>query len=579
VKATVGSATAAQLTVRVPAGASLNPISVTANRFTAWSKEPFRVTFPGAVDSGFVERAFYPVATIPGGNTVTIATADLDGDGKSDLIRSYFGGLCCLSFTVSRNTSAAGSVSFGPESVYPLSGYEGQNFGIADFNGDGKLDVAIQHRSAGRIGIYKNKSTPGNILLGDYIWDNFVINAVGQAVNDIAVADVDHDGKTDIIAALGKGIGVMRNISTGDSIVFAPPVQFHISLGQIQGMDIGDFDMDGKPDVVVSNLNTFPYGIFVIKNTSVSGVISFAVPLPVGAMYASNYSVKAADFDNDGFPDIALLKNGSGDSLNIFRNTTSAGIISFSQALELKNQQWPPTLQVADLDGDGRIDIGTVEWYSRSAMLYKNRSTTPTITMKPRQDLTLDSMGTWIHFADLDNDGKTDAIVSSINRSVVWRNRLDSNGTLEPLIAILCPGETTTFTSNLTGASYQWQVDTGIGFTNLVNGTNYSGVNTASLQVINSPSSFTHYRYRAIVDAKNSDVHFLSFQNKWTGAFNNSWANAANWSCGVVPDVNTDVLVTSGNVIIDANVTIRTLTVNAGATITVNPGFTLTVTH
>lgn len=68
--------------------------------------------------------------------------------------------------------------------------------------------------------------------------------------------------------------------------------------------------------------------------------------------------------------------------------------------------------------------------------------------------------------------------------------------------------------------------------------------------------------------------------NTWTGlAGNNSWEDAGNWSCGLVPTRHSNVVVNSGSVIINSNVTVYSLTVNAAATVSVEPGFTLQVTH
>jgi hypothetical protein len=68
--------------------------------------------------------------------------------------------------------------------------------------------------------------------------------------------------------------------------------------------------------------------------------------------------------------------------------------------------------------------------------------------------------------------------------------------------------------------------------------------------------------------------------NTWTGlAGNNNWEDAGNWSCGQVPIRHSNVVVNSGSVIINSNVTVYSLTVNAAATVSVEPGFTLQVTH
>ncbi len=145
----------------------------------------------------------------------------------------------------------------------------------------------------------------------------------------------------------------------------------------------------------------------------------------------------------------------------------------------------------------------------------------------------------------------------------------------------LCPAASTTITSNIGGGSYQWQLSTnnGSSFSNISNNINYNGTSTNLLQLNNLPSSFTGYRYRCVVNAFNSNQYIVQFVNNWTGAANSFWNNTANWSCGVLPDTNTDVLINSGIVVLNSNGICRSITALSGVKVTVNTGFTLTVSH
>lgn len=73
--------------------------------------------------------------------------------------------------------------------------------------------------------------------------------------------------------------------------------------------------------------------------------------------------------------------------------------------------------------------------------------------------------------------------------------------TSQPVSGSFCENGTSTFSVTVSGGSlvYLWQVNTGSGFTNLANGTNYSGVHTANLNVLNTPLSFSGYQYRCFV--------------------------------------------------------------------------------
>ncbi len=143
----------------------------------------------------------------------------------------------------------------------------------------------------------------------------------------------------------------------------------------------------------------------------------------------------------------------------------------------------------------------------------------------------------------------------------------------------LCSNANTSFTSNVTGSTYKWQVNTGgASYVDIGNNANYSGASTVTLQISNTPATFSGNRYRCVVDnIKVSYPFYLQVGDSWTGAVSNAWENPANWGCGKVPDANTDVVISSGSVTVSSNAVCRSLKVNPGATLNVAAGFTITV--
>ena len=145
---------------------------------------------------------------------------------------------------------------------------------------------------------------------------------------------------------------------------------------------------------------------------------------------------------------------------------------------------------------------------------------------------------------------------------------------------IICPPVANTIiTINAIAASYQWQVDMGTGYSDINDNANYTGTATLALELINTPSSWYGYKYRCVFDGHNSSEYMLKFFDTWTGAVSNVWEDPLNWSCGAVPDEYTDVVINTGSVQINSDVTVRTITVSAGATVNVSSGYTLTVLH
>ncbi len=185
----------------------------------------------------------------------------------------------------------------------------------------------------------------------------------------------------------------------------------------------------------------------------------------------------------------------------------------------------------------------------------------------------------WYYFTTLPNPAT----------SGIWKYEIVYNGTQREFTyftvnaapVIVCPDNYNVLTSNLTAStSYQWQVNTGSGFVDVVNGANYSGATTKFLQLQNAPSSWYGYQYRCVIDGVSfSNTVSLKFTSYWKGRNNKAWEDPSNWSCGNVPDANTDVVILSNTNTpeVNSNAICRTLTVNNGGVVTVKTGFDLKV--
>jgi hypothetical protein len=146
----------------------------------------------------------------------------------------------------------------------------------------------------------------------------------------------------------------------------------------------------------------------------------------------------------------------------------------------------------------------------------------------------------------------------------------------------ICPGGNIKYSSSISGSSYQWQVNTGSGYTNISNSATYSGVTTAALQISAAATSMYGYKYRCMVNGNSYSAESqLKFMVTWTGAGDTNWQNPANWNCGVLPDAGTDVLIKTGLTnypIVNNNVTCHGIRAAQGATILVKTGVQLILT-
>ena len=151
----------------------------------------------------------------------------------------------------------------------------------------------------------------------------------------------------------------------------------------------------------------------------------------------------------------------------------------------------------------------------------------------------------------------------------------------------ICANSNTYFSVNalVTGYTYQWQVNTGLGFVDIAtNNTYYSGSTTTVLLLKNMPQNFYGYQYRCVQINGSSTIMStpitLKFSSTWLGSTSTAWEEGQNWSCGMVPTQYIDVIVKAGTTnypIVSTNGVCRSLSTLSGASVTVKNGFTLQI--
>lgn len=151
-----------------------------------------------------------------------------------------------------------------------------------------------------------------------------------------------------------------------------------------------------------------------------------------------------------------------------------------------------------------------------------------------------------------------------------------------PCVATSCPGGTSVIISNTRGNTYQWQLNTGNGFSNISDNSSYNGTQTINLTVMNTPTAWYGYQYRCMVDGINiSDTSVLKFTTYWNGSSSTAWENPSNWNCAILPDANTDVIINKGVKyfpIINTSTSCRSIQLNKETMATVMIGIQLLLT-
>lgn len=151
-------------------------------------------------------------------------------------------------------------------------------------------------------------------------------------------------------------------------------------------------------------------------------------------------------------------------------------------------------------------------------------------------------------------------------------------------IVSICPGQNVELQSGFYNqlVNYKWQVDSGFGYIDLTDGFEYQGSGTPTLTLLSVPTNSYKFSYRCVMEStdfeKFSQEFNVKFQVKWTGDINDDWFNSLNWSCGVVPDEYTDVILPYGKLsypVLSTSTSINSLKLEGGASVILISGSNL----
>ena len=325
-----------------------------------------------------------------------------------------------------------GTIAFGSNVDFAI-GSSCRYSAFSDIDGDGKSDLAVTNDLNGTktVSVFRNTSSYGIINSSSMAAkvDFTTTNAPGNVI----FGDVDGDGKKDMLVAAGlisgDSICVYRNTATAgviNSSSFASKVKF--LAGGYPTVMLNDIDGDGKPEMIVSNrtINT----VTIYRNTATIGSIttsSFAagVSFPTGT---GPYYLAVADIDGDDKPDVITV-NITSNTISVLRNTSSVGVINASTLAAKIDFALPASsssnqVMAEDIDGDGKIDM--ICNTSAGFSIFRNTSTIGTITMAARADFSVPfSGGGSFAISDIDGDGKPEiAILNNTSNSTtsIFRN-------------------------------------------------------------------------------------------------------------------------------------------------------------
>jgi gliding motility-associated-like protein len=465
-KGSIQSVTNQLLEVSAPPGATYNNISVsnTTLGLTGYSKEQFLLSYGGAHPFNMANLNSQ-VDFVTGIDLYDACIGDFDNDGKPDYATANKGE---NSISIMRNTSAAvGTISF---TEIPFAvGFPTLHVRAGDLNGDGKLDLVLTQGGSStvrdNIFILQNTSTGAGI----FTFTMQTIKLTGRKNSKAEIVDMDLDGKPEVVVT-DEGsnvVAILVNTSSLAAISFAAsPVNVAITGAvSTDGLAVEDLNGDQLPEIVTSQYQTSSSNVFIVENNSVVGALGFGAitKLNIGSTVKR---VKIGDLDGDQKPDITVTQL-LGSSVSVFPNTGTGSTISFGAAKLFVTEANPWGLDFGDLDGDGKTDIVVASITVNKLTILNNISTPGNINFT-RLTVNTTFAGRHVRVGDVDGDGKPDISFTGIDTSNparigVLRNRSCVVPVIRPsesplaLCTGVLPYRLTATVSR--GSYYQWLKD------------------------------------------------------------------------------------------------------------------------
>ncbi len=265
-----------------------------------------------------------------------------------------------------------------------------------DFNGDGKLDLAVVNgfSSPGTVGVLL-----GN---GDGTFQPLVAYTVGDSARDLTAADFNGDGKLDLAVTNNGGGSVSILLGNGDG-TFQSQTQYSTGAGP-WGLTAADFNGDGKLDLAVTNDGAGTVSILLGNG---DGTFQPHVDYGTGS---NPECVAVGDFNRDGILDLATADKTSNSITILLGN----GDGTFSPGGPLTTGPLPRWVTVADLNGDGYLDLAEVTDYPSppTVAIYLGNGNG---TFQSPVTYPIASDGTSVVTGDFNGDGKLDLATSDFN--------------------------------------------------------------------------------------------------------------------------------------------------------------------
>ncbi len=328
---------------------------------------------------------------------------------------------CAAPLWLALGATPATALSFAPAKHFP-AGLGPAALDVADLNSDGKPDIVAVDGKGCSLRVLVGNGRGGFADTGPW--------ATGAGPSSVAVADFDSDGMLDVVTGNGAdgtvsvlfGEGLGGFTARADFIVGAP--RLYAGLYPT-GVAVGDFNSDGNPDVAACAhpMDKYPFSEAAVLLGDGAGGFAprYGVPTP-----EVSSDIAVGDFNADGKQDLVaatvVVSEGDGTGAGVLLGDGSG---RFSAMVVYRTHLEPHIVAVGDLNGDGRQDLTlteTLEGTGELEVLLGDGAGGFSLAPGGRVVVTNDEGApSGVALADVNGDGRRDAVSALGTSALVLR--------------------------------------------------------------------------------------------------------------------------------------------------------------
>lgn len=382
----------------------------------------------GMSDCFEVASSFDPTNPDENGNSILDGDEDPDVDGLTNADEELYGTLFFESDSdndgVSDFDEVNNSLGFSERAIISTSTDGAADVVATDIDTDGDSDLVITSTSGSRVAWYENTD-------GSFSAEQTISTAV-TFPRSVSASDIDNDGDPDVVSVSSgdEKVAWYQNSNGDGSFNSQQLIDTRVAGTAPFAVAAADANGDGNNDIFVANFTADS----VVWYENTDGLGNFAALQTITTTPNSPVAIAVGDIDGDNDVDVVSVSQ-SDDLVAWYENTDGLGTYGALETISNASTA-ARDVELADINGDGLLDVIVVAFNSDEVIWFENTGTSP--RFGAAQVINNAMNGPWtLHAADMDNDNDTDIVVTSaFAQAVYWFENTDSLGSFSTPILI-----------------------------------------------------------------------------------------------------------------------------------------------